>query len=427
LIYFIVLATSPGVTFGTCFLFIVLYVVLLLPQMITLRFPFFFFHHVCKNERYDKWRSFEGYESEPEQHFSAYMFTPRMRTFRGISLVMTIIVIALCVAIPAVMVFAGSLTRQYRPIPLPSDYVHDTIPRTGPSEMEPSDMCVVEQYGLSMIDITALAAFVYYDFKPGDNLSHELLTEYFDPEVDSRMEVTAYELMDLSSADFASAAWFNFARLNLTVFSIRGTIDPSDVALDAQFFMSSLFLTVAMPLAVLVSSITPQTMTAIRGIMSFPVTMMKPVTLIDKYMKVLQEYYETVPKLPNVLFTGHSLGGGFAKVFGYIYGRQSVAVSGPGISLYLKVYEPQQGVHGDSTLVQTDIIPDHDIVPRVEVSGGVGYRVFCGQGVACHARWHTLCMMGIMCGIPHEKFCRSITEGNLPKIYDSMVELAQTE
>jgi hypothetical protein len=33
-------------------------------------------------------------------------------------------------------------------------------------------------------------------------------------------------------------------------------------------------------------------------------------------------------------------------------------------------------------------------------------------------------MMGIMCGMPHEKFCTGITEGNLPKIWDSMVELA---
>jgi hypothetical protein len=424
LIYFLVVATDPGIEFGKSAFFIILYVLLLLPQILTIRFPFFFLHRVCTNPKCDGWRSVESAKTDPEQHFSAYMLGNHFQLFGVVSMVISAIMIALCVSIPAVMVFAGALDRQYRPIPVTPDFVHSAISRVAPPDIEPTDMCVIRQFQLSMIDLTALASFVYYNFSEDNPVAGEVLKEFFDPELDPNLEITEYGQLNLTEAEFAGAAYFNFDLLNLTVFVIRGTIDPSDVALDAQFFMSSLFLTLSMPLSMFVSSITPATMTAIRSILSFPIVIMKSVTLIDKYMNVLTDYYDSIPKLDNVLFTGHSLGGGFAKVFGHIYGKQSVAVSGPGITLFLNAYPKAPGTIGDSLLAQTDIIPDHDIVPRVEVSGGVAYRVFCSQGAACHAKWHTLCMMGIMCGTPHEKFCRGITDANFPKIWDSMVELA---
>ena len=45
-----------------------------------------------------------------------------------------------------------------------------------------------------------------------------------------------------------------------------------------------------------------------------------------------------------------------------------------------------------------DVIPDNDIVPRLEVSGGIKYRVLCNKDpVSCHSVDRTLCMIGLMC------------------------------
>jgi hypothetical protein len=187
-----------------------------------------------------------------------------------------------------------------------------------------------------------------------------------DPEIDANLGMTEYGHMNLLAAKFAGAASFISDLLNLTVVVIRRTIDASDAVFDAQFFMSLLFLRLSMRLSMFVSSITPATMAAIRSILSFPIAIMKSVALIYKYMDVLTDFCDSIPKLENVLFTGHSFGGGFATVFGHDYPK---AVSGPGMTLLLNAYPKTRGTIGNSLLAQTAIIPDHDNVPCVEVSG----------------------------------------------------------
>ena len=45
-----------------------------------------------------------------------------------------------------------------------------------------------------------------------------------------------------------------------------------------------------------------------------------------------------------------------------------------------------------------DIIPDNDLIPRIEVSGGIKYRILCDKNfIKCHSIDRTLCMMGLMC------------------------------
>ena len=47
-------------------------------------------------------------------------------------------------------------------------------------------------------------------------------------------------------------------------------------------------------------------------------------------------------------------------------------------------------------------MPDLDIVPRVEISGGAVYRVLCEKGIlSCHEVTRTLCMLGVMCNMEH--------------------------
>ena len=49
-----------------------------------------------------------------------------------------------------------------------------------------------------------------------------------------------------------------------------------------------------------------------------------------------------------------------------------------------------------------DIVPELDIIPRVELSSGVQYKVLCEKGIfSCHSVIRTLCMMGTMCNMEY--------------------------
>ena len=54
-----------------------------------------------------------------------------------------------------------------------------------------------------------------------------------------------------------------------------------------------------------------------------------------------------------------------------------------------------------------DLVPDMDLVPRVEVSGGTIYRIICKEGpLDCHGKELSLCEVLIMCRNPnYEQYC----------------------
>ena len=44
-------------------------------------------------------------------------------------------------------------------------------------------------------------------------------------------------------------------------------------------------------------------------------------------------------------------------------------------------------------------MPDNDIVPRIETTGGVRYRVLCEKGYfSCHQIERIICQIGASCG-----------------------------
>ena len=71
-----------------------------------------------------------------------------------------------------------------------------------------------------------------------------------------------------------------------------------------------------------------------------------------------------------------------------------------------------------------DLIPDMDLVPRVEVSGGTIYRIICKMGVGkCHGKELSLCETLIMCRHPiYESLCKkqaSLLDDDINKIKES--------
>jgi alpha-beta hydrolase superfamily lysophospholipase len=112
---------------------------------------------------------------------------------------------------------------------------------------------------------------------------------------------------------------------------------------------------------------------------------MKSVTLATKYINSTDLLYKktnaTLSRTSDLHFVGHSLGGALAKLYGYRFGALAVALSAPGIDVIKenKAFEPKVVYNGKnvststnfaygqySVAIQSDIIPDNDLVPRLE-------------------------------------------------------------
>lgn len=282
-----------------------------------------------------------------------------------------------------------------------------------------SEMCYVKPHGLNMLQYFLLADLSYYDIFSGSATA--AIEEFFPP---NEINISSMGQMNLHEYSFGAMSYFNFDDLDLSVVAIRGSTEGVDWALDIQFFLSSALLTISAPLNFFTKDDTPRTMRTIRLILAYPLHLMEKFTLFYKFYDDLMSYYETIPLKSNVVFVGHSLGGGLAKLFGHVIGRAAISISGPGITLFQTI---KKGARKDifSLLSETDIIPDSDLVPRVEQTAATRYRILCNQGMGtCHVIKHTLCMATIMCNTPHENFCRSFNDSKVSDLYDTMVSYA---
>lgn len=285
-----------------------------------------------------------------------------------------------------------------------------------------SELCYVRPHGLTMLQYFLLADLSYYDIF--SESAAVAINEFFPP---SEINISSMGQMNLNEYSFGAMAYFNFDQYDLSVVSIRGSTEGVDWALDIQFFLSSFLLTISSPLNVFARDDTPRTMNAIRALIAMPLHLMEKFTLFYKFYDDLMSYYETIPLKKNVVFVGHSLGGGLAKLFGHVKGKAAISVSGPGITLFQTI---KKGARKDifSLLSETDVVPDSDLVPRVEQTAATRYRILCNQGFGtCHVIKHTLCMAAIMCNTPHENFCTSLNNTAIPDIYQKMVDYASED
>jgi len=205
----------------------------------------------------------------------------------------------------------------------------------------------------------------------------------------------------------------NYKNNSVAVLSIRGSKTKLDWWLDFEMFASSAMLSVARWLPT-IQRLESKTTQAITSFLTLPLKTFENVTLFNKYTKTLTDAYETFLKDPNnekkeVIFAGHSLAGGLSKFIATKYGKQSFSVSGPGVTPLEFKFSSNEGYNKYFKSTFVDIIPDNDIVPRLESSGGIKYRLLCEESsFKCHKIDRTICMMGLMCHDEHYTgdFCR---------------------
>ena len=186
----------------------------------------------------------------------------------------------------------------------------------------------------------------------------------------------------------------------LTVFSVQASIKQMDYWLDLEIFCSSGIFSIIRILTI--NKLESFTSNAITWLLTIPIRILEKFTLfkvyIDNLDKDIDKEIQKINGERNIIFTGHSLGGGMAKYLGLKYHKENVAVSGPGITSLEYKFKNSENYYKYFKSNLIDIVPDNDIVPRLETSGGVRYRVLCEKGyVSCHQIDRILCQISATC------------------------------
>ena len=205
----------------------------------------------------------------------------------------------------------------------------------------------------------------------------------------------------------------------VTILSIKGTTNKKDIYMDFQLYFPSILLNLLSTFSITGKDKESYSFRFMEYSLSIPYRLFSHYSVINGYLEDLKEaYYENFPSFyPNIIITGHSLGGGLAKLLGRLLNKQALSLSGPGVNAFHSLWG-YEGFSENFEISAIDLVPDMDLVPRVEVSGGTVYRIICKKGpFACHGKELSLCEILIMCRNPNYKiYCQKYAELSLSEI-----------
>jgi hypothetical protein len=211
----------------------------------------------------------------------------------------------------------------------------------------------------------------------------------------------------------------------VTILAIKGTTNKKDVFIDFQLYFPSVLLNLLSTFSLQGQQKESLSFKFIEYSLSVPYRIFFQYSLVQSYLNDLQkaylDNYDSFYK--NIIIVGHSLGGGLAKLLGRLLNRQAISLSGPGVNAFHSLW----GYGGNSEnfeISAIDLVPDMDLVPRVEVSGGTIYRIICKSGpFDCHSKEKSQCEILIMCRNPnYYNYCKEIanlTDEEIKNLYES--------
>ena len=265
-------------------------------------------------------------------------------------------------------------------------------------------MCFTNVHHLNMIQLEALAQMSY--FNDIENVKVFMKNSIFRDDVENPVLIDDMEFLTNKDNDgvlLKVDLHVPSSSRNVTVFAVRGSTSHGDWWLDFELLVSSAMFSFARRIPI-ITRMESSTAAVITRFMTLPIRHLNKITLAHKYTKTLFKAYEDYmydhkDNNNSILFVGHSLGGSLSKIMGNKYAKQSIAISGPGITPIETLYRPEGEYEKYFKSTFVDVIPDNDLVPRLETNGGVRYRLLCESTNAdCHKIGRTVCMTGIICG-----------------------------
>ena len=240
---------------------------------------------------------------------------------------------------------------------------------------------------------------------------------------DDSYKIKCYgNLINQSKEEAVKMIQFNVenSKNKVTILSIKGTSNKKDIYIDIQLYFPSVLLNLLSTFSFMEQRKELLSFKFTEYSLSIPYRLFFHYSIINDYLNDLRDAFKQHREnfFGNIIITGHSLGGGLAKLLGRLENKQAIALSGPGINAFHNLWG-YEGYSENFEISGIDLVPDMDLVPRVEISGGTVYRIICKNGVFnCHSKVRSLCEVLIMCKNPNRyEYCKNIAE-----ISDSEIE-----
>lgn len=281
--------------------------------------------------------------------------------------------------------------------------------------------------GLSLIDLAFFAEAAY--FNPLSNDTTKFISTIFDNELgDIHVSLPALNTKTGSKLDFFEAY---IPSLNTSVISVRGTDiwRFTDFVEDVKMFFEPVVFSV-------LSSIFPT-------IRIWPDVTFS--TLIELYSEMTGLFglhheswyyhelleYVTARTDRKVVLTGHSMGGGIARLVGSIVGTTSVTFSPPGfVQSYSKLIHHIGGmsmkVHRASLHHRNfAVVPEYDPITMIDAQAGMIQKISCdtphlSMQLSCHMLEGTICNLIEHCGSARQRISSCLFEHNIAGATEDM-------
>ncbi|OQR97765.1 transmembrane protein, partial [Thraustotheca clavata] len=286
---------------------------------------------------------------------------------------------------------------------------------------------------LSLVDYALMSQAAYFN-PTGKDLSL-FLESVFPPTKDNK-PMFDVRIPDNYTQHGSKVEFFEAysSKLNLSVISVRGTDVGRfrDLIEDVKMFAEPVIFAI-------ISSIFPT-------IRIWPdVTFSTLIELYHEMMSLfglsheywyyheLMHYVQSIDDR-NVILTGHSLGGGIARVVGSILGKPSVSFSPPGsVQTYGKLVHD---IAGEDSVVDrrrlhhlsTCVIPEYDPITMIDTQSGLIQRITCDSShlsmqLSCHMNEGTLCNLVQHCGDHRGRFSTCSFEHRVSTISEDLFEM----
>lgn len=256
---------------------------------------------------------------------------------------------------------------------------------------------------VALMDYSFLAGMAYVESAAK---AQDMLDQWFGPgEVIDQSDFVQQYRNDTNTAGGAIYRLFSFKNNPIySVLSISGSHDIWDWIVDSQLWSAA-------AMAQVVRAVLPAgaIWTYVLDDLVYFMNLLendniKEVSYYHKTTKLVEDLmsgYAGNDQFTTVHVTGASLGGGTAIITGAQTGASTVSISGPNAMMTRHTVDPPISREDLNTKV-FNVIPDRDIVSRVDDTGDLFQRIQCrapyNYVITCHSLWRTICELANKCG-----------------------------
>ncbi|CAM9629153.1 unnamed protein product [Discosporangium mesarthrocarpum] len=293
--------------------------------------------------------------------------------------------------------------------------------------------CGLSWHGLSLVDYALLAELAYFDPHNPDIPLEEVMAQFF-PKTKGPKFILKVSVgkENHNHAQFIEAY---APALNVSVIAIRGTdiARISDLIEDVKIWVEPIVLK-ALSMMFPTIRIWPDSTSSAVIEWLHETLQLFGLQQQAQYYRPLLEYVRSI-RDRDVVLTGHSLGGGLARIVGALEKTTSICFSPPGIAQSYRKFSvgPESLDTAFLHQMSVSVVPEHDFVPMIDTQQvGLIQTITCSTSgkalqLSCHMLEGTLCDLIRHCGDNRGRFTDCKFEYNMSHLFPHVLGYLQNK